>query len=101
MSALREVPGWWPEGDDVPFNPNKAKIGDAIRPIYKDGKLQHGLPADNALASKYLKDEVYHIALLNIGPFVSYVSLREIHGKRFNSVHFKLAKSNESVSSES
>jgi len=93
MSTIREVEGYWPQGDNTPFNPNHAKIGDPIRPIFdKDGKIMHGLPKDNALANKLLKDQVYHIALLTIEPFVSWVSLKEIRGYRFNSVHFKFDK---------
>lgn len=67
-----------------------VKDGDKVRPLFKNGKIQHGSNYDKKIATTHLKEgQEYTIYYTIVYNFHTEVHLKEIPGVKFNSVHFE------------
>ena len=72
-----------------------AKEDSKVKPIFKDGELCNGYDAENEEASKHLEEEKeYTVLCTQVGNWSTKVTLKEIPGVHFNSVHFEDSKLN-------
>lgn len=66
-----------------------SKKGTKVKPIFKNGQLQHGYDTHKKEASKYLKEgQVYTIDRTDVDSWHTNFYLQEFPGISFNSVHF-------------
>lgn len=64
-----------------------AKAGTRVTPVYRDGRVFGGYPAQAATAERYLKEgEVYTVESTDVGSWNTTVYLKEVPGVGFNSV---------------
>lgn len=67
-----------------------AKEGDKVKPVFKDGKLQHGHDWQKKVAMEYLKEgQIYTVEKTKVEDWSTDVYLKEFPGIPFNSVHFE------------